>query len=302
MARDLTDLTPTEFENLTFDLLLLMGVDNLVWRTPGSDGGRDIEGFVRSADFSGGIATQKWYVECKRYSTSIDWPTLWKKLAYADTAAADFLLLVTNSNPSPQCESEITKWNTRRGGVQLRVWRGYDIRPLLLSYPILAAKYGLHEPGLEPGPEFVSLTQILMKMCQANYVGYSFETKVETGIEAAAALAELISLRIGHLRSYGRFVPAHRCSESPPYAWLSWSGDASLWEEVGLRAVLTQFRYVTGATTVQFDAGSMVAVGARCPLNESALAILRQVAVAANIDIQGVDAVQVLAQLSPQAT
>jgi hypothetical protein len=35
-------LTPTEFENLVFDLLISRGMVNVAWRTPGADGGRDI--------------------------------------------------------------------------------------------------------------------------------------------------------------------------------------------------------------------------------------------------------------------
>jgi hypothetical protein len=98
---EFTNLSPYQFENLTYDLLQAAGLKRLVWRTPGSDGGRDIEGLYTAIDFSSYHYTQKWYIECKRYSSSIDWPTVWNKIAYADARKVDFLLLVTNSNPSP---------------------------------------------------------------------------------------------------------------------------------------------------------------------------------------------------------
>lgn len=37
-------LSPTAFEHLIFDLMILTGLRNVVWRSPGADGGRDIEG------------------------------------------------------------------------------------------------------------------------------------------------------------------------------------------------------------------------------------------------------------------
>jgi Restriction endonuclease len=93
---EFTDLSPHQFENLTVDLLQVAGLKRLVWRTLGPDGGRDIEGFYTSIDFSNYYYTKRWYIECKRYSSSIDWPTVWNKIAYADARKANFLLFVTN--------------------------------------------------------------------------------------------------------------------------------------------------------------------------------------------------------------
>ena len=103
---EFSQLPPDQFENMTFDLLHAAGLKNLVWRTPGADGGRDIEGTFSAIDFSRHYQNQSWYIECKRYSNSIDWPTVWSKISYADVKGADFLLLVTNANPSPSCETE----------------------------------------------------------------------------------------------------------------------------------------------------------------------------------------------------
>src|ERR1700685_4468966 len=110
LLRTIDELPPREFENFAFDLLQMIGMTTVVWRTPGADGGRDIDATYHARDASGYVDRQRWFVECKRYATSIDWPTLWAKLAYADNEGADFLLLVTNSNPSPQCENQIAQW------------------------------------------------------------------------------------------------------------------------------------------------------------------------------------------------
>jgi hypothetical protein len=86
MLSKLKTLTPQDFENLTYDLLMLAGIRNLVWRTPGSDGGRDLEGLYNRVDFADGVVSEVWYFECKRYQSAIDWPTVFGKIAYAANA------------------------------------------------------------------------------------------------------------------------------------------------------------------------------------------------------------------------
>ncbi|HDZ9489188.1 TPA: restriction endonuclease, partial [Vibrio cholerae] len=86
---DLLSLSPEQFESMTFDIVTALGLRNAVWRTPGSDVGRDIEGNYYISDLSGLYQKQKWYVECKRYAKSVDWPTVWNKIAYAETHSAD---------------------------------------------------------------------------------------------------------------------------------------------------------------------------------------------------------------------
>ncbi|HTU10154.1 MAG TPA: restriction endonuclease [Allosphingosinicella sp.] len=300
----MSDLSPTEFENLTYDLLQLMGINSLVWRTPGSDGGRDIEGVHRSVDFSGGVALERWYVECKRYGTSVDWPTLWKKLAYADAANADFLLLVTTSNPSPQAETEITKWNTQRGVVKLRVWRGYDLDRILGAHPSLTAKYGLRDSSQIVGPEFLPLAVAIMKISQANYVADAFETDFEPGLEAAAALSELVTFRLENLRQYGWFIAGTPCTAAPDYQWLDWTGPVGSWDDTGLRAVLTYFRYAVGGgsirATTSDDGVELVSDAARCDLTAMAVATLRDVAIWSRAELQAIDTAERRALIAPQ--
>ena len=92
----LKSLSPRDFENLAFDLVASTGMQNLRWRTPGSDGGRDLEGDLWSIDFAGDSRLQRWYIECKRYQAAIDWPTVYGKLAYAENHGAHYLLFITH--------------------------------------------------------------------------------------------------------------------------------------------------------------------------------------------------------------
>jgi Restriction endonuclease len=92
-----------DFDNLSFDLLSLRGVRNLIWRTPGRDGGRDLEGPIQKVDFSGNVVFEKWYFERKRYVVSLSWPVVLERLGYAANTEPDYLLFITSSGFSPSC-------------------------------------------------------------------------------------------------------------------------------------------------------------------------------------------------------
>src|SRR5437899_9603870 len=143
IVQRLKELPPQDFENFTYDLLFLSGMRNLVWRTPGADGGRDLEGEFTIQDFAGDQTVQRWYIECKRYAQAIDWPTVHEKLSIADNHRADFLLFVTTANFSPHCRDEVDRHNRRGGTVQIRIWPYFRLDQLLSIHGQLAIKYGL---------------------------------------------------------------------------------------------------------------------------------------------------------------
>jgi HJR/Mrr/RecB family endonuclease len=136
-------LTPAQFENIVYDLVTSAGLRNAVWRTPGADGGRDIEGEMATTDFSGFSVNAKWYIECKRYAAAVDWPTVWGKIAYADSHGADYLLVVTTSSLSPQCKTEVSTWNAGRRRPAVRFWEGHNLEQVLAHYPRILVKHGL---------------------------------------------------------------------------------------------------------------------------------------------------------------
>jgi Restriction endonuclease len=292
-AKTISILTPTEFENMTYDLLQVVGMKTLVWRTPGADGGRDIEGVFPIMDLSGHFSQQRWYVECKRYSSSIDWPTVYRKVAHADANGADFLLLVTNSNPSPDCESEIANWNESKRTVRIRAWRGYELDRILTGYPSVAAKHGLLEGGGLSEISFQRIMLELMKAAQASYVANQLRQDASAGLEAGAALSELVSLRMDQLRTYGRTLPPVPAATAPDYQWLDWNGLNWPWDEAGLRAFLAFFRYATGAKRVRLETvgieGKLVPIEARCRLTDTVRRTLVEVALWSDIEISSLD-------------
>jgi hypothetical protein len=73
----------------------------------------------------------------------LDWPTVRGKIAYAESNDADVLLVATTANPTPQCETEISKWNAAKRGPQIRFWRGYDLPNIVRGVPHIATIFGL---------------------------------------------------------------------------------------------------------------------------------------------------------------
>ena len=281
LSSKISTLTSTAFENMVYDVLQNLGFHNLIWRTPGSDGGRDIEGTYLSKDVSGESCSQLWYIECKRYSTSIDWPTVWNKIAYADGRDADFLLIVTNSNPSPQCETEISLWNKRRHKVLVRVWRGYGLEVMLRDHPLVQAKYGLLETKESFQLAFSDLAFEIVGITQSVSVGYSLGMPIDKGLAVAAALSELVSLRMSDYRSYGKFAQHRDESKIELFDWVDCTRCSPNMYHVSLRAVLATFRYLTVADRVSVDVsdGSIFisAQSGRLPFTPTSQGLLKTV-------------------------
>ena len=243
-------LSPTSFENLVYDCVRAIGLTDLIWRTPGADGGRDIEGELVTTDVTGYYLRQKWYVECKRYSSSISWPTIWQKISYAEVHKADVLFLVTNSNPSPRCETEINKWNASKRLPIIRIWRGYDLPRLLRRHITISRAHGLADPVSGVADDALDLASVINKLVQSAYSSVTFDQDGMSALEAASCLSELLSQRLSDLRNYGKFVNAPVARISPNFDWLELAGESSAWEDVGLRAILTFVHHVSSCDTM----------------------------------------------------
>ncbi len=282
-------LSPSEFENLTYDCVRASGLRNLVWRTPGADGGRDIEGTASYRDVSGHECIQTWYVECKRYSTSLSWPLVYEKIAHADVQGADVLLVVTNSNPSPPCENEIARWNSAKRRPIIRFWRGYDLPALIRSHPAIAAAYGLSDSITQLHASLLPLSFLISKIVQGAHVATEFEVVPRSGLEAGACLSELLSQRLDDLDRFGRIVPSGQLNSAPAFEWLDWEGTVSGWEEVGARAMLAFLKIATGSSSVKVSAcgaeATVTLTGAKFELTAQALADLETVAHWARMEV-----------------
>ena len=246
----LKKLPPQEFENLTYDLLFLCGAQNLRWRTPSADGGRDLEGELPVIDFSGESGIQRWYIECKRYAKSLNWPTVFEKLSIAVNHNADFLLFVTTSNFSAPCRDEVQRHNSK-GGVQIRVWPFYRLEQLLAVHGQVAVKYGLVKSPKALHVDFEKIIVELSKLAQSTYAAVEFGQKSFERIELIATLTELISVRIEDARQHGKFTTRRFRPERDSFDWCKPHPlNAEKFDATSLRAALSTIKTVLGLDTL----------------------------------------------------
>lgn len=236
----LKSLSPTAFENLVFDLARRGPLTNLHWRTPGADGGRDIEGEIIDRDFSGHLRLMRWLIECKRYSGSIGWPVLWEKVAYADTAQADFLLVVSTSTFTPRCLDEVAKWNAQSRKPAIRLWPLHELEFRLGLDQSTARKFGLIPLTPTPAATLADLSLHVARMSQAAIASAGFTTISERHLFAASCLAELLFIRSVDLDRWGemRTSPFLDAEILPEFVTVTGPSSFKLFDRAGLRAIL----------------------------------------------------------------
>lgn len=243
-ARQLTDLSPEEFENLTYDLAIARGMVNVVWRTPGADGGRDIEAESVQRDISGAQTASKWYIECKKYVGSVDWPTIHPKLAYADAAGADYLLLCTSSKFSPQAITNVENWNLSRRRPAIRLWPGHELQSQLRLHGDLQLKYALQADSSNPGKSLFNLSLALSKSIGSYYSSVAAGGPVASRmLQAANALALLLQARMEEIETLGS--PSRQPAQKAIDADVECSGDLSDFDGPALTALIAYLAALT---------------------------------------------------------
>jgi hypothetical protein len=241
----LKKLTATKFENLVFDLMILSGLKNVIWRTPGADAGRDIEGYWAVNDFSENLKLEHWYIECKRYKNAIDWPTVYKKISYADTHNADYLLLVTTANISPRCKEEITNWEKNHKSPIVRYWDGTTLEKQISKYPILLSKYSLVNEKSMSGVEFLPAINIALKSVHSAYNTATFNDSLSSDLELCASLVDLITARIDESKQLGYKLHRRFILKRDLYIWCIVDSDVTLsdFDSFGLRVLLSAIKF-----------------------------------------------------------
>jgi hypothetical protein len=224
----------------------------VTWRTPGADGGRDIEATAAMIDISGQTIQQKWYIECKRFRASLNWPTVYEKISYALNHRADFLLIVTTSNFSPNCQTEVNRFNSLNPFPKIRIWPAHQILRLLDTYPIIAAKYGLSRDSNAAKQSFEPLLFEITKLAQSAMAATIFEQPNQLYVEVLCTLSELVSLRLFDLGKFGKFVVHPFNKDQDSFDWCAMKGaDARRFDQAGLRAVLSIARACTRSNNAE---------------------------------------------------
>ncbi len=136
------EISPREFENLCYDLVVQYNFKNLVWREGGADSGRDIEAVYTFSNSVNDFKT-KWFFECKRYAKGVPPDELTSKIAWADAERPKYLVFFISSYLSNPSRDWLAKIQEQRD-YQILVIEGEDLKNRIVKYPDIVERYFSH--------------------------------------------------------------------------------------------------------------------------------------------------------------
>lgn len=143
---DLNELSPTDFEELCYDLLLKLGFKNINWRkgtgktSSPSDSGRDIEASLIITDIDKKVYEEKWYIECKHYEKGVPADKISNAITWASAEKVDKLLIISSNFLSNSCKQYLEKIKDT-SSFKIKTWENKDLEELLNNHIDLLHKY-----------------------------------------------------------------------------------------------------------------------------------------------------------------
>lgn len=126
---DFDGLSPTDFEEFSFDLMVESGFSNVDWRkgTPlaasPSDRGRDIVARKPLRDIDGHEYEETWFVDCKHYKRGVPPDALQGTLAWATAERPAVVLFIASGYLTNGAKDWIADYQrTNRPPFRIRVW------------------------------------------------------------------------------------------------------------------------------------------------------------------------------------
>ncbi|MER7112441.1 restriction endonuclease [Streptomyces sp. NPDC000229] len=133
-------------EELLFELLGAMGGVDLTWRTGGTgdgaaDGGRDIEVSFLHPTPDGDVEREKWWVEVKGRSKSVE-PIAVKSavLNAAGNDDVDVLVIASNSDYTNPTRDWVKEWQRTHRRPRVRLWDQNILEKLVRENPVISAR------------------------------------------------------------------------------------------------------------------------------------------------------------------
>lgn len=133
------EISPREFENLCYDLIVQYNFSNLVWREGGADSGRDIEAFFTFTNSISDFKT-KWFFECKRYAKGVPPDELTSKIAWADAERPKYLVFFISSYLTNPARTWLEKIQEQKD-YQIIIIEGEELKNRIVKYPDLVERY-----------------------------------------------------------------------------------------------------------------------------------------------------------------
>lgn len=237
---NLTDnLTPTQFEELCFDLLGELGFTDISWRkgtdleSSPADQGRDIEASHIRKDVDGRPIAEKWFVECKHYKKGVPPTALQGALAWAEAEGPDTLMIAVSGFLSNPTKEYLEKYKAARNPrFRIRIWESKDLEQMLFGRPKLLNKFGLaprfpyqgilhpahshfiRNPPINTVEYFLSLTDSLESDDRNDWLFgaylYVINPQIEEPVSGDQVLGELVKTAV----SYHEFKKSLRNARS----------------------------------------------------------------------------------------
>lgn len=151
-------LSPTDFEELTYDLLKALGFVNLSWRKgsgkkgSSADQGRDIEADQHMTDIDGSEYFENYFVQCKHYTKGVPPEELQGGITWANSERPKVLLFVASNFLSNPAKNWIENYEKNsRPSFRIKLWERKNIENFLNSNPNLAKRYNIKIPNQVTG-------------------------------------------------------------------------------------------------------------------------------------------------------
>jgi hypothetical protein len=135
-----------ELEECLYWLIDEIGGKDLEWRLGGSGGGaadqgRDLEAYFYTPMPDGEVSRQKWWVEAKGRSTTVE-PAVVKESVHnaSGVAEIDVLLIATNTQFSNPTRDWVRQWQKSHPRLNIKLWDRYNLEKLISQHPSVAVR------------------------------------------------------------------------------------------------------------------------------------------------------------------
>lgn len=150
MAFTLDNLSETEFEDYSYDLLKSLNFKNINWRkgtglsSSPADQGRDIECELHRREVDGNEYLEKWFVECKHYKKGVPADKINGAITWAMAERPNVLLIIVSNFLSNSAKNYLKQYQDHNNPpFRIKVWELKDLENLTIEKSALLSKYKL---------------------------------------------------------------------------------------------------------------------------------------------------------------
>ncbi len=145
-------LNATEFEELCYELMKLMGFVNLNWRkgtakaASPADSGRDIEAQVLKTDIDSSQHFERWFVDCKHYEKGVPAVEMNNLLTWSQAERPHVALFVASGYLSNPAKDQLKNYElNNRPPFKIKFWEAPQLTDLIKKFPTLLDKFELFD-------------------------------------------------------------------------------------------------------------------------------------------------------------